>query len=251
VEQKQLADIRTKYAKEFAKRLTETLGESVKTVILYGSLARGEVGEESDVDILVIIEDTPEEARIKDEILKIAYEIDYESGFRAIISPISLTLKEFTQRLEAGSPFIYNALKDAIILHDNGLRDIIKRHIEISEKFLQSSKLLLREGYVRSAIDRAYYSMYHAAQAALIWRGVTPPKTHSGLVAKFGEELIQSGICSKELGRYLSNAMKKRISGTYEVESEPEEETALKLIKNAEIFLKKVKELVNLDSPPI
>lgn len=40
-----------------ARRLRETAGDVVEQVILYGSVARGEAGPESDVDLLVVTRD--------------------------------------------------------------------------------------------------------------------------------------------------------------------------------------------------
>ncbi|MBI2433794.1 MAG: nucleotidyltransferase domain-containing protein [Candidatus Hydrogenedentes bacterium] len=47
-----------KYAilQEIKRRLAEVHGERLKGVILYGSVARGEENEDSDIDVLVLLE---------------------------------------------------------------------------------------------------------------------------------------------------------------------------------------------------
>lgn len=40
---------------EFARRLQDELGDAVHEIVLYGSTARGEATETSDVDVLVVL----------------------------------------------------------------------------------------------------------------------------------------------------------------------------------------------------
>jgi len=45
--------------KEFKRELTEILGGKLVDVILFGSYARGDYTEESDVDVLIIVKEKP------------------------------------------------------------------------------------------------------------------------------------------------------------------------------------------------
>lgn len=47
---------RKKIFQDFADRANERLGESLKRIILYGSVARGEDTEGSDIDVFAIVE---------------------------------------------------------------------------------------------------------------------------------------------------------------------------------------------------
>ncbi|MFB6099817.1 MAG: nucleotidyltransferase domain-containing protein, partial [Candidatus Nanohalobium sp.] len=42
--------------RDFAERAEEELGGSLEKLVLYGSVARGEEDDESDVDVLVVVE---------------------------------------------------------------------------------------------------------------------------------------------------------------------------------------------------
>ncbi|MDW7977730.1 MAG: nucleotidyltransferase domain-containing protein, partial [Candidatus Caldarchaeum sp.] len=73
-------DIAEPYA-TLSKKLTETLkrnlGEKLVSVALFGSVARGEAGPDSDLDILVICEDLPRSRLSRTELfLKSEKELD-------------------------------------------------------------------------------------------------------------------------------------------------------------------------------
>jgi DNA-binding transcriptional ArsR family regulator len=64
----------------FADRLTDACGEAIHEIILYGSVARGEAREHSDVDVLIIIEDESERDVVHDESVSIAFDVMIEYG---------------------------------------------------------------------------------------------------------------------------------------------------------------------------
>ena len=41
----------------------QVFGETLKSVILYGSYARGDYDDESDIDVMLMVDMTPEELR--------------------------------------------------------------------------------------------------------------------------------------------------------------------------------------------
>lgn len=76
---------------EFAKEAKRILGDSLKKLILYGSMARGEETEESDVDVFAVVE-TKEQ---KDKLERMGAEIGVENG--VLIVPIVKTIEEFDE----------------------------------------------------------------------------------------------------------------------------------------------------------
>jgi predicted nucleotidyltransferase len=68
-------------AKEFAKSL-----KGVEKIILYGSVARGEDEEASDVDILII---SPDKPKIKDKVIGKAMDILLDTGTYISVKVIS------------------------------------------------------------------------------------------------------------------------------------------------------------------
>ena len=51
----------------------------------------------------------------------------------------------------------------------------------LAREMLADARLMLERESYRSAVDRAYYAMFHAVRAALHKDGVDLPKTHAGL----------------------------------------------------------------------
>ena len=72
----------------FRAELTRSFGARVREVVLFGSWARGEADEESDVDVLVVVDDlTSGERR---QIVDLAYDVDRASGEELrILSPLA------------------------------------------------------------------------------------------------------------------------------------------------------------------
>lgn len=105
----------------------------------------------------------------------------------------------------------------------------------------------MRDERLRSAADRAYYSIYYAAHALLIHRKVRPPKTHSGLVALFSREIIKKALIDIEFGKILARAFSLRQQSTYRVAADIEVEAVKALVEDAEKFVNKAKELINLN----
>ncbi|NMG83432.1 MAG: nucleotidyltransferase domain-containing protein [Methanosarcinales archaeon] len=64
---------RNEIAKGFADDILKIFGDKIQNVILFGSVARGESDEESDIDILVIT--TEEDFRIRRELIGMAFQI--------------------------------------------------------------------------------------------------------------------------------------------------------------------------------
>ena len=90
--------------------------------------------------------------------------------------------------------------------------------------------------------------MFDASTAALQWAGTAenPPKTHGGLIASFGRNLVQTGHLPTELGRSLNRIHELRLTADYL--SEPVSlDKARRAIEEAEAFVAAIRVL--LDRP--
>ena len=101
---------------ELKHELIEKLGDRISSLILYGSAAKDDMKEESDIDILIITKDNDNE--IYDEISKIRTDVDLKNG--SLTSLISISRREIEEYLKLNSPFIKDVIKEGVILYDDG-----------------------------------------------------------------------------------------------------------------------------------
>ena len=84
---------------------------------------------------------------------------------------------------------------------------------------LSAARLLLQAKDGDGACNRAYYAMFDAAHAALFALAVegmaAPIKTHNGLVAKFGQEVILKGRLPSTFGEDINAVQRFRQIADY------------------------------------
>ncbi len=99
---------------EFRNKTKSIMGDSLKQMILYGSYARGDYGDNSDMDIMVWTELTDDRIiQIEDEIFDAAYDIELEYGV-----PISVNIKneKHFKNWVNSLPYYSNIQKEGIII---------------------------------------------------------------------------------------------------------------------------------------
>lgn len=124
---------------------------------------------------------------------------------------------------------------------DKGLIEKIKALIERADKNLQSSKLLLNNGFEDVAVSRAYYSMYYAAEAVLLTKN-EKFSSHKGVISQFGYYFVKNGPLPSEIGRDFNTAFQDRSLGDYGFNSTITIAMADKAVSRAENFIKTLKE---------
>ena len=113
------------YLKEVVRELKHLLGVALTSVVVFGSVARGEAREGSDIDLLV------ESERFKGTLprrFKVFSEIDRRlsrspgariirgRGLSTLVSPVTLTPEE----VKSNPPILLDVLTDGVILYDEG-----------------------------------------------------------------------------------------------------------------------------------
>ncbi len=102
---------------EFINGIDSILGNRIKKVILYGSYARGDFNEDSDIDIMILTDLADAEIiEYRDKIWDYAYDIEEKYNFDITLSPLVKNIDRFNYWLEA-LPFYMNVQKEGVVLN--------------------------------------------------------------------------------------------------------------------------------------
>lgn len=126
---------------KFKQLLPETFGDKLISFVLYGSVARGTAGEESDIDLLIILKDAPSlyYERLQPVIdieLKLREEISKTTVVPPILSSIILSMEEAKENRN----IFLDMIDASIILYDkerffkNRLKELKNRLLELGSK---------------------------------------------------------------------------------------------------------------------
>jgi len=88
-----LSTVARELARRFKRDLEARLPGRVLDVRVFGSIARGEGTEDSDLDILVLVEDL--DLNTRRTIFDIAFDIDFATGFVLPLAPLPMTRERY------------------------------------------------------------------------------------------------------------------------------------------------------------
>lgn len=202
---KQLA-LATKFKDEVLKQYKQY----VKSVVIFGSITRGDFHEKSDIDMLVIIDDTvarftPEMKESFDEKL---HGIAKKLSEQITVQP-AWTLTEFWDMARIGHPLLYTIVRDGWALFDTGFFIPIRKLLEMGripttleavEKFMEAAPQKIsrvENAKLYMVAEDLYYAMLNSSQAVLMFMGENPPSPkHAPLSVK--EHLVEKNLLEVE-----------------------------------------------------
>jgi len=97
----------------------------------------------------------------------------------------------------------------------------------------------LADGFYGSAVNRAYYAIFYAANALLATQGITRSK-HSGVIAAFRQYFVKPGLVEVEYGDIYGRVMDDRHISDYDVETPIEPDRARTDLEDAHRFVDQI-----------
>lgn len=203
---------RIEAVEEFSDKLQEKLGDKVKVVAVWGSVPKGEHGYESDIDTLVILDDTklkkdvPEDAKKK--IRKKVTDLAKETDDRITIQYFPF-LTDFWDSLRKGEPLAIEAVRNGQPVYDTGLFMPAKRLLERgkisgTQESVKKRLKMAAAGYkkaeknLKSSIPhKLEQSMANAGQAPIMLAGKAPPGKEN-VPDTLEEMFVEQGMLEKE-----------------------------------------------------
>ena len=206
-----------KAAEEFKDKIVKKFGKIVKSVVIFGSFARGDFNEKSDVDLLVIIDDTT--ARFTEEMKNVFDKKIQEIG-KSISKDINVqpswTLTEFWEMARIGHPLLYTIVRDGWALYDTGFFIPTRKLLELGKipGTIEAVSLLI-EGAPKKiqrvemaklymVAEDVYYAMLNSSQAVLMYMGVEAPAPKH-IVSGVEKHLVKNKLLKR---KYLSDLRK-------------------------------------------
>ena len=123
--------------------------------------------------------------------------------------------------------------------------DVIpKLELEKARNALDEAKILFASEKYYGAANRSYYAAFHAMSALLIYDGFSRKK-HSGVISKFRELYIKTGVFDEAMSEQIASLFKLRTNCDYDTfyivaKSDVEEQ-----VKNAEVIITSIENRFN------
>ncbi|WXG42334.1 MAG: nucleotidyltransferase domain-containing protein [Candidatus Freyarchaeum deiterrae] len=133
------------------RRLTELLsarfGEKLVSIVIFGSVARGEARRESDIDVLVVCEDFEKSMRRTDKLVDIILQL-WEEEKKAPEEQVWIEFYPLRpEEAEKNRPIYLDMIEDGVIILDrNGFMENVLKRLEKRLKELGSKKVYLPDG---------------------------------------------------------------------------------------------------------
>ncbi|MGI9174943.1 MAG: HEPN domain-containing protein [Rhodothermales bacterium] len=114
---------------------------------------------------------------------------------------------------------------------------------EKANRALEAARASVERDDVETAINRAYYAAFYAAQAALLGQGEVP-KTHTGVLRQFQLHFVRAGLLAESEARTLRYAFDLRLQSDYDAFATFETQAAADLTADADRFVQAVKAML-------
>ncbi|MBI2976453.1 MAG: HEPN domain-containing protein [Chloroflexi bacterium] len=199
-------------------------GKNVAKIILYGSVARSEAEEDSDIDVLVFalgkLPILEEDARL------LAWDVSLaESEY---ISTMVYPLNTVYHPHDFFFLSAFHSGKEVYAMANEQVRRLTaQNNYQLALDYIKSAELTREAGQIRAAIDTAYNAAELTAKSFLALVVAELPTRHGSIIGLFSDVFImQKQMIPSTWGRRLNQLLENRHKARYVWEAELTEDMA-------------------------
>jgi len=222
---------------------------------LFGSKARGDADEDSDVDILIVADADPQQ--LKNQMGGYASKLGLEHNLS--LNEFVLNRERWADFARRHAAFWQNVQRDGVLLWrgpalpddlsllpdfngDNLMADHrpeIANNMRLAHEALDDAQANLAQGRYHTAANRAYYAVFYAANALLATLGLQRSK-HSAVKAVFQEKFVKTQQIETAYSDDYEETMKKRDIADYDAFAVVDEPFARDGVERAQRFVERM-----------
>lgn len=247
---------RVQILKKFTKEVLKKYGPVIRSIVLFGSTARGESRGESDIDVFVIIDDTRAKISpgMKDEI---------EDGLDVIAKRCNKQLSvqqpylltEFWGMVRDGHPIVFNFIREGVPVFDKDIFTPIKKLLQMGEirpskeaveKYIERGPKRIRRvenAKIYMIVEDCYYAMLETSQAVLMFLGKTPPRP-SDAPDTLRKTLVKMKFLDEKIVKDLEDVIELRKNVEHKKVKNVTGADLDKWIKKTKAYVKKMQQLI-------
>ena len=230
--------IREKKEKAFQYFLTSILNSEIKKdigrIFLFGSFVSDEVDEESDIDLLIF------SFNRLDKVREVCADISFQTALKygESVEPLVYCIDELRY---LNSNFIYSVVTRGKEIHKMPEKELLRKesqnYLDLAREYLREAQNSIKANDLRLGVDGAYNACELCIKGLLLLRLGQIPKTHGGIIQKFGEIYIKSGIMEKDVGRQVNLGLDLRNRARYDFHAQINKESISRVAETAETLL--------------
>jgi len=163
---------------EFTTKIKKMYGDLIKSVLIFGSAARGDMKKTSDIDLWVIVDDTA--TKNTEDVNRIRMQLQVIANEIKGLHIQSTALTEFWNWMKVGSPELFNYLRSGLIIYDTGFIKPVQKMLKMgllppSEETAglkaRSSQTILKrvEATLKTMVFDLRYAATDACQAVVMF----------------------------------------------------------------------------------
>jgi predicted nucleotidyltransferase/uncharacterized protein (UPF0332 family) len=196
-------------AYEFSKKIYKEFPRFIKVIALFGSTARMKQTANSDIDILVVVDD-----------VSIIVDREFVEAYRIILNKVvgevnpgklhitTLKFTSFWEYIRAGDPVAVNILRDGVPIVDSGIFEPLQLLLfqgrirptpESTWNYFNKAPLTLNNSkwHIKQAVLDLYWAVIDSSHAALMSLNEVPPSP-SHVADMLDEKLVFRGLLDKK-----------------------------------------------------